>query len=171
MPSTIVPWKKSGIHPSDPGIYPRSICIKLDLCICTIPTVGLYGKLGEVTATHNRTSRMNCRTPSSSIITNRFPLSAARRRTPPPHAPPHAATANRCRTPHAACRTCPRQGQGAFARCGDMGGGSGVYLSDANVQGLVGGAYLCYLFLCGNSGGLSWSSVIEHRVFTSSMSS
>ena len=35
--------------------------IKLDLCFCIIPTVGLYGKLGEVTATHNRTSRMNCR--------------------------------------------------------------------------------------------------------------
>ncbi len=35
--------------------------IKLDLCFCIIPTVGLYGKLGEVTATHNRTSRMSCR--------------------------------------------------------------------------------------------------------------
>jgi hypothetical protein len=26
---------------------------------------------------------------------------------------------------------------------------------DANVQGLMGGAHLCYLFSCGNSGGLS----------------
>jgi hypothetical protein len=60
VPTTIVPWKKSGIYPLDRGICPRTICIKLDLCICTIPTVGLYGKLGEVTATHNRTSRMNC---------------------------------------------------------------------------------------------------------------
>jgi hypothetical protein len=32
--------------------YPRTIGIKLDLCFCTIPTVGLYGKLGEITATH-----------------------------------------------------------------------------------------------------------------------
>ena len=52
MPSTIVTWKKSGIYPSDRGIYPRTIGIKLDLCFCTIPTVGLYGKLGEITATH-----------------------------------------------------------------------------------------------------------------------
>jgi hypothetical protein len=46
-----------------------------------------------------------------------------------------------------------------------------VYLSDANVQGLMVGGYLCYLFSCGNSGGLSWPSVIEHRVFTPTMSS
>ena len=39
------------------------------------------------------------------------------------------------------------------------------------MQGLMGGAYLRYLFSCGNSGGLLWPSVIEHRVFTSSMSS
>ena len=35
----------------------------------------------------------------------------------------------------------------------------------------MGGAYLRYLFSCGNSGGLSWPSVIEHRVFTPTMSS
>jgi hypothetical protein len=46
-----------------------------------------------------------------------------------------------------------------------------VYLSDANVQGLMSGALPRYLFSCGNSGGLSWPSVIERRVFTSSMSS
>ncbi len=61
VPSTFVPWKKSGIFPSDRGIFPLGTRIKLDLCFCIIPTVGLYGKLGEVTATHKRTSRMNCR--------------------------------------------------------------------------------------------------------------
>ena len=30
---------------------------------------------------------------------------------------------------------------------------------DANVQGLMGSVYLCYLFLCGNSGGLLWPSI------------
>ncbi len=29
-----------------------------------------------------------------------------------------------------------------------------MYLLDVNVQGLMGGAYLRYLFSCGNSGGL-----------------
>jgi hypothetical protein len=53
VPSTIVTWKKSGIFPSDIGIFPRTIGIKLDLCFCTIPTVGFYGKLGEITATHH----------------------------------------------------------------------------------------------------------------------
>ncbi len=107
VPITIVPWKKSGIYPSDRGIYPRTIGIKLDLCICTIPTVGLYGKLGEITATHK--SNISCRRPSSSysIVPNWFPLPAARRRTPPPHAPPQSVAARRHRTPppHAARRT------------------------------------------------------------------
>jgi len=53
VPSTFVPWKKSGIFPSDRRIFPVGTGIKLDLCFCIIPTVGLYGKLGEVTATHN----------------------------------------------------------------------------------------------------------------------
>ena len=41
-------WEKSGIFPSDLGIFPMGTGIKLDLCFCIIPTVGLYGKLGEV---------------------------------------------------------------------------------------------------------------------------
>ncbi len=49
VPSTIVPCKNRGIYPSDPGIYPMTTGIKLDLCVCTIPTVGFYGKYGEVT--------------------------------------------------------------------------------------------------------------------------
>jgi hypothetical protein len=45
--------------------------------------------------------------PPPPIASNRFPLSAARRCTPPPHAPPHAVAARRHRTPlsHAARRT------------------------------------------------------------------
>ena len=46
------PLEKKWDIPRTAG-YPRTICIKLDLCICTIPTVGLYWRLGEVTATHN----------------------------------------------------------------------------------------------------------------------
>ena len=72
--------EKSGIFPSDLGIFPMGTGIKLDLCFCIIPTVGLYGKLGEVAATHK--SNISCRrTPSSSIIANLFPLSAACRHT------------------------------------------------------------------------------------------
>jgi hypothetical protein len=41
---------KTGGYPSDPGIYPMTTGIKVDLCICTIPTVGFYGKHGEVTS-------------------------------------------------------------------------------------------------------------------------
>ena len=52
VPITIVTWKKSEISPSDIGIFPGTIGIKLVLFFCTIPTVGLYGKLGEITATH-----------------------------------------------------------------------------------------------------------------------
>ena len=48
VPSTIVPCKNRGIYPSDRGIYPMTTGIKLDLCFCTIPTVGFYGKHGEV---------------------------------------------------------------------------------------------------------------------------
>jgi hypothetical protein len=44
----ICPMEKSGIFPSDHGIYPGTIGIKLDLCFCIIPTVGLYGKYGEI---------------------------------------------------------------------------------------------------------------------------
>ncbi len=51
VPSTIVPCKKLGIYPSDHGIYPGTIGIKLDLCFCTIPTEGFYRKHGEIT--HN----------------------------------------------------------------------------------------------------------------------
>jgi hypothetical protein len=40
----IVPCKKMG----DAAGYPRTTGIKLDLCICTIPTVGFYRKHGEV---------------------------------------------------------------------------------------------------------------------------
>ena len=36
-----------------------------------------------------------------------------------------------------------------------MGGGTGMFFLDGNVQGLMGGAHLRYLFLCSNSGGLS----------------
>ena len=51
--------------------YPRTIGIKLDLCFCTIPTVGLYGKLGEITATHYFYRNISCRrTPSCSIVAN-----------------------------------------------------------------------------------------------------
>jgi hypothetical protein len=50
VPSTIVPCKNWGIYPSNPGIYPMTTGIKLDLCFCTIPTVGFYGKHGEVTS-------------------------------------------------------------------------------------------------------------------------
>ena len=49
MPSTIVPCKKLWIYPSDHGIYPGTIGIKLDLCFCTIPKVGFYRKHGEIT--------------------------------------------------------------------------------------------------------------------------
>ena len=52
VPSTIVTKKKREIFPSDIGIFPGTIGIKLVLFFCTIPTVGLYGKLGEITATH-----------------------------------------------------------------------------------------------------------------------
>jgi hypothetical protein len=48
VPSTIVPCTKRGIYPSDRRMYPRTTGIKLDLCICTIPTVGFYRKHGEV---------------------------------------------------------------------------------------------------------------------------
>ncbi len=48
VPSTFVPWKKSGIFPSDRGIFPMGTGIKLDLCFCIIPTVGLYRKLEDV---------------------------------------------------------------------------------------------------------------------------
>ena len=48
--STIVPCKKLGIYSSDHGIYPGTIGIKLDLCICTIPTVGFYRKHREITS-------------------------------------------------------------------------------------------------------------------------
>jgi hypothetical protein len=53
VPSTIVPCKKRGIYPSDRVIHPMTTGIKLDLCFCTIPTVGFYGKQGEINATHN----------------------------------------------------------------------------------------------------------------------
>ena len=41
----------SGIHPAGGGIYPSAGGKNLDFCLCTIPTVGLYGKYGEITAT------------------------------------------------------------------------------------------------------------------------
>jgi hypothetical protein len=45
--------KKWDISHGHRDISHGHIGIKLDLCFCIIPTVGLYGKLGEVTATHN----------------------------------------------------------------------------------------------------------------------
>jgi len=48
VPSTIFPCKKRGIYSSDHGIYPGTIVIKLDLCFCTIPTLGFYRKHGEI---------------------------------------------------------------------------------------------------------------------------
>ena len=45
-----------GIPPAGGGIYPSAGGRNLDFCLCTIPTVGLYGKLGEITATHHTSS-------------------------------------------------------------------------------------------------------------------
>ena len=47
-PVKFVPCKKRGIYPSDHGIYPGTIGIKLDLFFCTIPTLGFYRKHGEI---------------------------------------------------------------------------------------------------------------------------
>jgi hypothetical protein len=61
-PVQLSPVKTGGCIPLTAGYIPWTTGIKLDLCICTIPTVGFYRKHGEVTATHHiRTSRMNCR--------------------------------------------------------------------------------------------------------------
>ena len=43
-----------GISPAGGGIYPSARGINLDLCLCTIPTVGFYGKIGKITATHHQ---------------------------------------------------------------------------------------------------------------------
>ena len=42
-----------GISPAGGGIHPSARGINLDFCLCTIPTVGFYGKIGEITATHH----------------------------------------------------------------------------------------------------------------------
>ena len=42
-----------GISPAGRGIYLSPGVRNLDFFLCTIPTVGLYGKLGEIAATHN----------------------------------------------------------------------------------------------------------------------
>ena len=43
-----------GISPAGRGIYPSAGGRNLDFCRrCTIPTVELNGKLGEITATHD----------------------------------------------------------------------------------------------------------------------
>ena len=39
-----------GISPAGRGIYPSPGVRNLDFCRCTVPTVGLYGKLGEIAA-------------------------------------------------------------------------------------------------------------------------
>jgi hypothetical protein len=41
-----------GISPAGRGIYPSAGGRNLDFGRCTIPTVGLYRKLGEIAATH-----------------------------------------------------------------------------------------------------------------------
>ena len=41
-----------GISPAGGGIYPSASGRNLDFCLCSIPTVDLYGKLGEIAATH-----------------------------------------------------------------------------------------------------------------------
>ena len=48
MPSTKLSLVKTGDIPRTKG-YPWTIRIKLDLCFCTIPTVGFYRKHGEIT--------------------------------------------------------------------------------------------------------------------------
>jgi hypothetical protein len=46
-----------------------------------------------------------------------------------------------------------------------------VYFSDANVQGIMGGAHLCYLFSCGKSRGLPFTSAMSsHPPFCSRFS-
>ena len=112
MPSTIVTWKKSGIYPLDRGIYPRTIGIKLDLCFCTIPTVGLYGKLGEITATHFLSEHQL--PPHPLLLHRREPppssqIAAAVAKAKvclllPPPSPPLPPLTHRCRTLHAARR-------------------------------------------------------------------
>jgi len=47
VPSTNLSLVKTGDIPRTTG-YPRTIRIKLDLCFCTIPTVGFYRKHGEI---------------------------------------------------------------------------------------------------------------------------
>ena len=43
--------RRGGAAPG--GFYPSARGINLDFCLCTIPTVGLYRKQGEIAATHN----------------------------------------------------------------------------------------------------------------------
>ena len=47
-PVYLSPGKSGGYIPWTTGDIPWTYCIKLDLCICTIPTVGFYGKHWEV---------------------------------------------------------------------------------------------------------------------------
>ena len=42
---------KSQSYPAGGGIYHSAGGEKIDFCLCTIPTIGLYGKHGEITAT------------------------------------------------------------------------------------------------------------------------
>ena len=50
--SSTIDFFGGGISPSGGGINPSAGGRNLDFCLCTIPTVGLYGKLGEIAATH-----------------------------------------------------------------------------------------------------------------------
>ena len=50
--SSTIDFLGGGISPAGGGIYPSARGRNLDFCLCTIPTVGLYGKLGEIAATH-----------------------------------------------------------------------------------------------------------------------
>ena len=58
------------------GIYPSASGRNLDFCLCTIPTVGLHGKLGGMAATHKSNIKHTTELPpppssAASIVTNR----------------------------------------------------------------------------------------------------
>ena len=77
------------ISPAGGGIYPSASGKNLDFCRCTIPTVGFYGKLGEIASTHH-------------II--RHPR-RCRRRPPPPLSSRTTAVVS-CRHPPVPLSTC-----------------------------------------------------------------
>ena len=51
--SSSIDFFSGGIYPAGEGIYPFASGKNLDFYLCTIPTVGLNGNQGEITATHN----------------------------------------------------------------------------------------------------------------------